>query len=379
MATLFAGCAVNQNTRLESTIDAIAIPLMERERIPGLAIGVVQGELTTFRCFGVASRESGAVVDTNTLFEVGSVSKTFTALLGAQCVVDGRSQLTDPLHAHVPDLVGTPVGRVTMLQLATYTAGGIPLQVPPNITENSLLNYFRTWTPEFSPGSRRQYSNPSIGYFGRVSAAASGRNFSEMMNGTILPSLGLRNTYLVVPSSAMDRYAFGYNKQGHPVRVTPGVLDAETYGIKATVSDLCTYLRAQMTTDKSAPLSRAITLSHQGHYRIGPMTQALGWESYQYPIALDDLLKGNSPELIFEPMPVEPQAESPPMMLYNKTGTTNGFGAYVLFVPSKRIGIVLLANTPYPITERVKAAYAILGSLDAHLAASHSTPGDHRD
>ncbi len=51
-------------------------------------------------------------------------------------------------------------------------------------------------------------------------------------------------------------------------------------------------------------------------------------------------------------------------MLINKTGSTNGFGAYVAFVPARGIGVVILANRNYPIAARVQAAYRILAALD---------------
>ncbi|MNT11267.1 Beta-lactamase [compost metagenome] len=57
-------------------------------------------------------------------------------------------------------------------------------------------------------------------------------------------------------------------------------------------------------------------------------------------------------------------------MLVNKTGSTNGFGAYVVFVPAQRIGIVMLANKNFPVAARIKAAYQILMALDGKLAAA---------
>lgn len=96
------------------------------------------------------------------------------------------------------------------------------------------------------------------------------------------------------------------------------------------------------------------------------MTQGLGWESYAYPVALDSLLEGNSLEVVLEANPASPL--SPPLpprqeALYNKTGATNGFGAYVAFVPSQQLGIVLLANRNYPNQARIQAAHHILTTL----------------
>ena len=97
------------------------------------------------------------------------------------------------------------------------------------------------------------------------------------------------------------------------------------------------------------------------------MTQGLGWEYYPYPITQQALIDGNSTPMAMEPHKAEwldtPQVQ-PANVLYNKTGATGGFGAYVAYVPSKDMGVVILANKNYPNAERVKVAHAIFSALD---------------
>ncbi|HGY5222679.1 TPA: serine hydrolase, partial [Aeromonas salmonicida subsp. salmonicida] len=115
-----------------------------------------------------------------------------------------------------------------------------------------------------------------------------------------------------------------------------------------------------------AVVKSAIALTHTGFYYVGEMTQGLGWESYAYPVTEQTLLAGNSSAVIYNANPVKSVATSQEMggaRLYNKTGSTGGFGAYVAFVPAKGIGIVMLANRNYPNEARVKAAHAILSQL----------------
>lgn len=366
-AVTFFGCTGGRHATLELTIDASVQPLMAEHGVPGMAIGVIDGETTTIRCYGVACRESGEPVSPHTLFELGSISKTFTALLGASAVIDGTVELNGSAAAHYPALAGSELGKATMLQLATYTPGGLPLQVPSGVGEDTLLTYLRGWAPSFPAGSHRLYSNPSIGLFGRICASAAGRDFEEMMSSEVLSKLQLHSTFITVPDSELDRYAFGYTRNDQPVRVQPGVFAAEAYGIKTSVSDMCLYLKAQMAQDSSLSLGQAIAMTHTGHYSVGPMTQALGWEYYAYPTAVDDLLLGNSPSITAQPNPVELVHSHSGQRLYNKTGSTNGFGAYAIFVPAKRIGVVILANKFYPATDRIKAAHAILRALDRDL------------
>jgi beta-lactamase class C len=122
----------------------------------------------------------------------------------------------------------------------------------------------------------------------------------------------------------------------------------------------------------SATLQRALLETQTGHFQAGAMTQALVWERYPYPVELKQLLAGNSEAMAYEATPTtslnaeaQPaQEQSPPAAWINKTGSTNGFAAYVAFVPSKKIGIVILANKNYPVAARVTAAHQIVTQLD---------------
>jgi beta-lactamase class C len=146
-----------------------------------------------------------------------------------------------------------------------------------------------------------------------------------------------------------------------------GELSSETYGIKTMASDLVRFVEANMNLIRlDKKFQRAITATHTGYFKAGPMTQDLMWEQYQYPVALKTLLEGNSPAMIFDATPVteiNPPEDPREDVWINKTGSTNGFGAYVAFVPEKRLGIVILANKSYPIEERVTAAYEILTAI----------------
>ena len=95
------------------------------------------------------------------------------------------------------------------------------------------------------------------------------------------------------------------------------------------------------------------------------MVQGFGWEQFPHPLSRELLLGGNAEEIIFDPTPVQalvPQRGAA-ARLFDKTGSTGGFGAYVVFVPARRIGLVMLANRSIPIPARVEAAYAILEQL----------------
>ena len=367
LGLLTAGQCVAQDP-IESVVNAAVKPVLQKEGIAGMAVAVTVNGKQHFFNYGVASKETAKPVTENTLFEIGSVSKTYTATLAAYAQASGKLSLSDKASHILPALRGSAFDNISVLQLGTYSAGGLPLQFPAEFdSPDKMLSYYQQWKPLFPAGSHRLYSNPSLGLFGYLAAHSLGQPFDEAMTNTLLPKLGLKHTYLKVPQDQMGLYAQGYNKDDKPVRVGPGALDAEAYGVKTSATDLIAYVEASMKPSRlEKPLQQAIALTHSGYYTVDNMAQGLGWELYRYPITLDQLLAGNSTPMAMEPHKVQwlnpPQ---PPMenLLINKTGSTGGFGAYVAFVPSKDIGIVILANKNYPNAERIKIAHQILTAL----------------
>ncbi len=353
---------------IAAVVDAAFEPLLEAHDVPGIAVAVtVDGEQHFFN-YGVASRDSGAPVTQDTLFEIGSVSKTFTATLGAYAQELGRMSIEDHPSAYMPELAGAPVDAASLLNFATYTAGGLPLQFPDGVTTNAgAPAYFAQWRPDAAPGEMRRYSNPSIGLFGHLAARAMDGDFAELMEGEIFPRLGVESSYVRVPEAAMDVYAWGYNRNDRPTRASPGVYDAEAYGVKATASDMIRFIEANVMPERLEPeMRRAVEATHVGYFEVGEMVQGLGWEQYPYPVTLERLLAGNSATMAWEPnaaTQLTPARAPDGPTLFNKTGSTNGFGAYVAFVPEEGIGVVMLANRNFPIPARITAAHAVLEAL----------------
>lgn len=356
-------------TDLREVVDSRVQPLMQQQGIAGLSVAVVRNGQAQYFNYGVASREGKQPVTQDTLFEVGSVTKTFTSTLGGYALARGKLKLSDKASQHWPQLAGSAFDHISLLQLATYTPGGLPLQFPEAAdSPATMLDYYRHWQPTDAPGTRRLYSNPSIGLFGYLAAKSLGQPFNVAMEQTLLPALGLKDTHINVPTGKLSRYAQGYDKLEKPVRVGAGALDSEAYGIKTSTQDLAHYVMLNMHPETlSQPLQQAIATTHTGYYTVDGMTQGLGWERYPYPIALQALVDGNSTPMAMEPHTVtwlQPAQAQPANVLYNKTGSTSGFGAYVAYVPSRDIGVVILANRNYPNAERVKLAHAILNAVD---------------
>jgi len=369
--------AALRNDDVRAVVSQAVRPVMKQYGIPGMAVGVtVDGRHYVFE-YGVASKATGKPVDASTLFEIGSITKTFTASLVSYAQLTGKLSLLDEVSTDFPSLRGTSFDRVRLVNLGTYTAGGLPLQFPDDVRNDAdAINYYRRWKPSHLAGAYRLYSNPSVMLLGLTAAKSMDASFVRLMQRELFTPLGLRDTFLAVPRDRLSRYAQGYTDAGKPRRMSPGPFAAEAYGIRTTAPDMLRFIDANMKLIKlDDTLGWAIIKTHTGYYRIGAMTQDLIWEQYRYPIPLSGLLQGNSDQVLFEEnraVKIDPPLPPASDVLINKTGSTSGFGAYLAFVPRRKMGVVLLANKSYPIKARVAAAYRILTRLNGDLPMPRS-------
>jgi len=365
------GCTLAANadeaTTVKDAIDAAVKPVMAQYGIPGMAAGVTLDGRRYFAEYGSASPQQKIPVTRATLFELGSISKTFTATLATLAEIDGKLKLTDTVGQHVPELRVSPIGEVRLVDLGTHTAGGFPLQLPENVkTQSALMDWYRAWEPKFAAGTMRSYANPSIALLGIATARAMGESFTRLAEGRLFPALGLARTYINVPETEKAAYAWG-SRDGKALRTGASPIAAEAYGVTSNTTDLLRYLEVSMGILKGGGVpdaaARALAATHVGYYRCGPFIQDLVWEQYPTPATLAAMTEGNSQQMSRKDNaasaivpPMKPRSD----VIFNKTGSTGGFGAYVFGMPEKKLGIVLLANKFYPNEARTKAAWQVM-------------------
>lgn len=354
-----------KDQEIKKLVDQNFKPLLEKYDVPGMAVGVIQNNKKYEMYYGLQSVQDKKAVNSSTIFELGSVSKLFTATAGGYAKNKGKISFDDTPGKYWKELKNTPIDQVNLLQLATYTSGNLALQFPDEVqTDQQVLTFFKDWKPKNPIGEYRQYSNPSIGLFGKVVALSMNKPFDQVLEKTIFPGLGLKHSYVNVPKTQMQNYAFGYNQENQPIRVNPGPLDAPAYGVKSTLPDMLSFINANLNPLKyPKDIQRAINETHKGFYQVGTMYQALGWEEFSYPAPLQTLLDSNSEQIVMKPNKVTAISKEPSVKMFHKTGSTNGFGTYVVFIPKENIGLVMLTNKRIPNEERIKAAYAVLNAI----------------
>lgn len=354
--------------KIKDTVDSLIQPLMQKNNIPGMSVAVTLNGKNYIYNYGLASKQPQQPVTDNTLFEVGSLSKTFAATLASYAQVSGKLSLDKSISHYVPELRGSSFDHISVLNAGTHTTG-LALFMPEEVKNtDQLMAYLKAWKPADPAGTYRVYSNIGTGLLGMIAAQSMGMTYEDAIEKTLLPKLGMTHTYLNVPADQAENYAWGYNKKNEPIHVNMEVLGNEAYGIRTNASDLIRYVQAnmgQLKLDGNSTLQKALTDTHTGYFKSGKITQDLMWEQLPYPVSLPDLLTGNDMAMTKSvATPIVPPLPPQENVWINKTGSTNGFGAYIAFVPAKKMGIVMLANKNYSIDQRVTVAYKILSELE---------------
>ncbi|NEK56749.1 beta-lactamase family protein [Geodermatophilus sabuli] len=304
----------------------------------GLVVGAVTSEGARFVVpVGRVRAPDGPPPRADSLFEIGSVTKVFTALLLAVAVTRGELSLDTPVADLLPEVVvPTRDGvAITVEHLATHTAGlpNNPMPLAAAIRAQwkarngdpweafdraALLTALAGTTLRRTPGTGRiAYSNLGAGVLGHaLVAAAATRDFGELVRSRICDPLGMADTVLLPDREQSEREAVGHRSRrrttGHwRVAGLPGA-----GALRSTATDVLTFLQAQLRPEDT-PLGPAIALTHPERRPGSRLGIGLGW--------LRVPMRGGR------------------VLLWHNGGT-GGFRAFAGFVPAAGVGVVALAN-----------------------------------
>ena len=267
-------------------------------RRPGLlVVGATDGTDTAFASTGPLPDPS--CEPERAVFEIGSITKSFTALLLAIAAERGELGLDDPVVERLPRGTRVPMlhGRsITLAHLATHTSG-LP-RLPPRflfhalrhredpyagLSTGDVLDALGRTRPRAPAGERFGYSNYGAGVLGIALAHAAGTDYETLVRDRITAPLGLSDTVITLSDEQRGRLAAGTKWRGGPAGLwtIPGLTGAGA--LRSTAADLLTYARAQMGTLPDVPevLAAAIRSTHVERARAGRFTPgmrvALGW------------------------------------------------------------------------------------------------------
>jgi CubicO group peptidase (beta-lactamase class C family) len=186
--------------------------------IPGVAVAVLADGRETFACHGVTSIDNPLPIDRDTLFVLGSVTKTFTATALLRLVAEGSVELDAPVRRYVPEL-GLADERtasdITVLNLLNHTAGlGVGYIADTGEGDDALANYVAKLTElelVAPPGTRASYSQAGYNLIGRIVEKRTGLTYERAVASLVLEPLGLSHSFYARNDVMTRRFAVGHN------------------------------------------------------------------------------------------------------------------------------------------------------------------------
>jgi D-alanyl-D-alanine-carboxypeptidase/D-alanyl-D-alanine-endopeptidase len=268
-------------------------------------------------------------VKEDAIFEIGSITKTFTGLILAEMVEQQKVRFDEPVRELLPrGTVAKPAGaEITLLDLATQHSG-LP-RVPDNFHPADPSNPYADYVPknlyEFlaKHGVERQgnppfgYSNLGVGLLGQALADRAKLSYPELLASEVTGPLKLNDTVVKLSPEQLQRFVQGHDGSHHPAHAWDLDALAGAGGIRSTAADMLTYLEAQLHPDKTpGTLPKAIALSHELRADVAPeMRIGLVWLYNEKTGA------------------------------YWHNGATGGYSSFAFFNPKEDTAVIVLSNT----------------------------------
>jgi CubicO group peptidase (beta-lactamase class C family) len=309
----------------------------------GMAACILSGDNQQFAACGRQRADEKRPVSLGTVFEIGSITKVFTALLLADLARHGKLAIDDPAAKHLPQDFRLPQkdGRqITLADLATHTSGlpRFPAMTPkpyeaypsPAAFFEALaaaiktyrLSDMKAWLAQFvlprAPGSSWEYSNMGYAILGLALSHRSGLSYEELVQRRILDRIGLAETFVATREPGSYRLAGSHDQKLNLVPATDSGIFGPAGSIRSTIRDLAHFMRSVMPNSGSpVEASAQLLLQTQRPAPLAGGKQALGWE----------ILQAKEGDYV------------------SKDGVTNGQCATAVYDPHTRKAVVVLSNT----------------------------------
>lgn len=328
IALVLLFCLVGQkafaSAQLNDDVRAMFSTWVKNGVMSSAVVGVIDGNDSAVYGFG---KVSGDVPTAQTVYEIGSVTKTFTALLLAQNVIAGTATLNEPVSNLLPDYsIPTFAGKpITLLDLVTHTSclPRMPSNFEPKHPENPYADYDSAKLKSFlkgyqlhcAPGSINVYSNLGFGLLGLALAEQAKTTYADLVEMQIAAPLGMTSTHVTLTPTMKRLLAPGHDEDGMTVANWDLDALAGAGALRSNAQDLIRYLQAHMRS-VSADTSPYALVQRPPQPTKFPKI-GLAWHISSF--------RGQS--------------------VISKDGGTGGYASFVGFTANGRRGVVVLTNT----------------------------------
>jgi CubicO group peptidase (beta-lactamase class C family) len=332
---------------LEPLIRKHCVPFVSQGKSIGLAVALVSPTNATIMTFGRPAISSPTPTRADTFFELGSITKTFTAITFARQIEHGAVRLEQPVQELLPAGVELPPDArgITLRHLTTHTSGfpRMPAGWSPlpgiemillgsdpyaGYTAADLLADVRVVKLASKPGTQASYSNFGMTLLGFLLSTNAGSSYEALVKREVCLPLGMTDTTLTLDPSQALRAAQGYRavlRWGPLVialRSAPWFKGNDLGGagaLRSTASDMLRYLQANMHPE-GQPLEHALRESHQVLFKEDDHTSyGMNW--------------------------IHSESERLKRELIWHNGGTGGFRSFLGFTADGRLGVLVLSNS----------------------------------
>lgn len=315
----------------DSAIQAIIKERVDSKRATGIVVGLLGADGRS-RIFAYGVSGTARPLDARSVFEIGSITKTFTAAVLADMVAKREVQLDDPVAKYLPAGVRVPSrnGReITLLDLATQSSGlpRMPTNFAPknpanpyaDYTEQDVYAFLKSYELPRDVGATYEYSNIGMGLLGIALARKDGRSYEAMVKARVLDPLSMADTRVALSPPLRERLALGHDVSGKEASNWDITGLGAAGALRSTMTDMLGYLTANIDSAR-APLGRVLATTHgKRHGTPSPrMNIGLAWHILSTP---------------------------PGGTIVWHNGGTGGYRSYLGFDPERRVGVVVLTNS----------------------------------
>jgi len=296
----------------------------------GIIIGIISPRGRQYYSYGKTMLPNGQPPNKNTIFEIGSVTKVFTALLLADMVERGHLTVKDPIEKYLPKGIRIPTrkGRsINLAHLATHTSGlprlsdnmgSVNLNNPyADYTVQEMYEFLSNYQLPRDIGEKYEYSNYGMGLLGHLLARHSGLTYEQLVRQRTTTKLGMSDTSITLTPEMQKRLATGH-RADTKVANWDFLSLAGAGALRSTARDMLTFLAANISLQDS-PLRQAMHRTHK------PRCQA-GGENLQIGLAWHVLIDSER-------------------QIHWHNGGTGGYFSFIGFEKATQTGIVVLTNS----------------------------------
>lgn len=264
------------DSTLQQEVDRLAEAYVGSSKNIGLAVGLITRDDCRWLAYGETTKGSSQTPDANTMFEIGSITKVFTAALLAEMAGRGEVRLDQPVAELLPPEVRVPSYRgapITLAHLAEHTSAlpRLPGNFWPTVTDEAnpyrdyqpthLHEYLTGATIGFPPGTGESYSNLGAGLLGHALALQAGKPFEELLAERILRPLGLADTAITLSDDQAARLAPGHTAAGEPTANWDIPTLAGAGALRSSIAEMLTFVRANLNPPDT-PAGAALRTCH---------------------------------------------------------------------------------------------------------------------